>query len=1299
MGSKKRSSADLSSEDVEKNSHTDSFTKKKNKKSKRDKMNADDDTDAAPPGVASSGKNMELHKKRKASDKERKRAAALENDDGEPKPPVAVLVSDSNSDAAAASSSSLPELPLSYFRDLASPEASVREAAASSLVTRLQEIQKQYEVLPDKESVDGGLMLEAEKNDGLDNCAPHLRYALRRLIRGVSSSRECARQGFALGLTLPVSLISSISVESLLKLISDSLPVSSSMKGQDVKECLLGRLFAYGALARSGRLVEDWKADKDSQIIKEFTNALIGLAAKKRYLQEPAVHTLLDFVEKLPAEAVVTHVMEAPELHKWFEQATEVGNPDALLLALKLHEKISVDHPVFAKLLPVPFTSGKFFSADHLSAIGDCLKESTFCQPRVHSLWSVIRDMLLPESVVQSEDVSSVPSSSKKQKRNRKSNPVEEEATNNIRSFCEIFMEGTLLSSSHDRKHLAFDILLLLLPKLPASFVQHFLSFKFVQCLMDILSTKDSWLHKVATHFLTELMDWVKDDDSKRVAVTMALQKHSEGKFDNITRTKTVKDLAADFETEDGCTLFLQNLMNLFVDEQHVPEEPSSMKWALEPSSLNSDQSQTTDDNSEIGSNEEKDSVGTTGNSDVLKSWVIESLPGVLKHAKLSPEAKLRVQKQILKFLAVQGLFVASLGTEVTSFELQEKFKWPKTATPTALCKMCIEQLQLLLSNSQKIENPLPKESGLEQPEDPVSYFMKFLSTLQSIPSVSLFRSLNEADEKAVKELQETESKLLKEERNCGLSADANKYHALRHLVVQLLLQILLHPGEFSEAASELSVCCDKAFSSSPDLLKSDGEAEADGEEEPAVMDVLVDTLLSLLPHSSAPMRSSIEQVFKYFCQDVTNDGLLRMLRVIKKDLKPARHQEDQDSEDLDDDEDLLAIEEEEEEEEENEEIGETGESDDPTDDSETVTGVAVDREVPENSDDSDDSEEEDDEGMDDDAMFRMDTYLAQIFKEKRNQAGGETAQSQLVLFKLRVLSLLEIYLHENQGNPQVMTVYVNLAQALVNPSTAESSQQLLQRIWGIIQKKIFKAKELFKDESIELPALASLLEKNLKLAAKPFKSKKSGVDPSKKKQTAAWNRHKMIANLAQNSTYWVLKVIDSRKFSEIELEKVLDVFRNVLVGYFDSKKSQIKVDFLEEVFRRRPWITHQLFGFLVEKSVDPKVEYRRVEALELISEALRSLVPISKETQEESKKKMKSHLVQLSHLIKELVANMPEKQARRAKVRKFCGRVFRMVSSLKLTKSLLNGLGTEGQTACETALGDLFMNLKNTDD
>lgn len=133
------------------------------------------------------------------------------------------------------------------------------------------------------------------------------------------------------------------------------------------------------------------------------------------------------------------------------------------------------------------------------------------------------------------------------------------------------------------------------------------------------------------------------------------------------------------------------------------------------------------------------------------------------------------------------------------------------------------------------------------------------------------------------------------------------------------------------------------------------------------------------------------------------------MLRVIKKDLKLARHHEAGTDDEDEDDDDFLGIEEAEESDE--AETGETAESDEQTDDSEAVGGMeTISIELPEASDDDSDS------GMDDDAMFRMDMYLARIFKERKNQAGGETAQSQLVLFKLRVLSLLEIYLHENPG-------------------------------------------------------------------------------------------------------------------------------------------------------------------------------------------------------------------------------------------------------------------------------------------
>ncbi|KAJ4716026.1 DNA polymerase V [Melia azedarach] len=1211
--------------------------KKKMKKGKQE----DGDMAHGDANIPNSIKPMERRKKRKQMDKERHRSA-LEDKEIEPKQVGGVALKGeeirTSMLASSSSSSGMPDLRLSLFNDLASVEVSLRQAAAESLVRELQEVQKVYDRLGDQ-CAEGQMKLEAKKDDGLNDCAPSLRYALRRLIRGVSSSRECARQGFALGLTLLVGTIPSIKVDPLLKLIVDLLEVSSSMKGQEVRDCLLGRLFAYGAIARSGRLSKEWISDKNTPYIKEFTSLLISLAAKKRYLQEPAVTVILDLVENLPADAVVGHVLGAPGLHEWFEGAGEVGNPDALLLALRIRERVSVDSKMFGKLLPTAFSHGKLFAADHLSSLVNCLKESTFCQPRVHSVWPVLVNILLPDTVLQAEDAASISTSIKKHKKSRRSSSTEEEVAKSFRSFCEIIIEGSLLLSSHDRKHLAFDILLLLLPRLPASFLSIVVSYKLVHCLIDILSTKDSWLYKVAQYFLKELLDWVGNDDVRRVAVIVALQKHSNGKFDSITRTKVVKDLMADFKTESGCMLFIQNLVNMFLDEGQASEEPS-------------DQSQTTDDNSEIGSIGEKDLVGTLGNSDFLKSWVVESLPSILKYLKLDSDSKFRVQKEILKFLAVQGLFSASLGTEVTSFELQEKFRWPKAATSSALCSTCIEQLQLLLANAQKVEGSHSLANGLE-PNDLGSYFMRFLSTLRNIPSVSLFRSLSDEDEQAFKKLLEMETRLSREERNSGLSTNANKLHALRYLLIQLLLQVLLRPGEFYEAASELIMCCKKAFASS-DLLNSSGEDESN-DETPELMDVLVDTLLSMLPQSSAPMRSAIEQVFKYFCDDVTDDGLMRMLRVIKKDLKPARHRNAESEED--DEEDFLGIEEEDDIDE--AETGETVESDEQTDDSEAVTGGEAGEEVPEDSDDSDES----DEGMDDDAMFRMDTYLAQIFKEKKNQAGSETAQSQLVLFKLRVLSLLEIYLHENPGKPQVLMVYSNLAQAFVNPHTAEGSEQLGQRIWGILQKKIFKAKDFPKSESVQVSTLNSLLEKNLKLASKPFKRKKSAANPSKKKQSASWNRHKMIVSLAQNSTFWILKIIDARNFSESELQKVFDIFRGVLGGYFDSKKSQIKLEFLKEIFRRRPWIGHHLLGFLLEKCASAKSVFRRVESLDLVMEILKLLFPLSSDdvSREASKKKLKSHLPNLSHVIKQLVTNMPEKQARRAEVRKFCAKIFQM--------------------------------------
>lgn len=396
------------------------------------------------------------------------------------------------------------------------------------------------------------------------------------------------------------------------------------------------------------------------------------------------------------------------------------------------------------------------------------MQESAFCLPRIHSLWLVITDMLVREAASQ-HDINT--SSGKKHKKNKKASSCEDDLRN-LRNFCEVVIEGSLLLSSHDRKHLAFSILLSLLPKLSPSAIQLVLSSKVVHGLMDILSNESSWLYNAGKHFLKELVSVASHDNDRCAAVIINLQKYSGGRFDSMTKTKIVKELVGKFHNVEDCLYLVQNLMALFVDEESVTDEPS-------------DQSQTTDENSEIGPSEEQELLGQ-GNTDLLKSWVVNTISCVLKNLKLTSkgnsdsemakciEEKFQVQTEILKFLAVQGLFSASLGTEVTSFELQEKFKWPKNPISTSLRKECIEQLQFLLEDAQKDEAlHVPSEV---KSNDLGYYLMRFINTVCNIPSVTLFRTLSGNDDNAFKKLMAVESMLFHEVCNCLCSSLLTSY-------------------------------------------------------------------------------------------------------------------------------------------------------------------------------------------------------------------------------------------------------------------------------------------------------------------------------------------------------------------------------------------------------------------------------------------------------------------------------------------------------------------------------------------
>ncbi|KAI0488592.1 hypothetical protein KFK09_028430 [Dendrobium nobile] len=1297
MGSKKRqSSAVQESYGEEEKQNNDS---KSDMKIHKENSNGERGNSALQAALQSL-KPMERKKKRKEMDKERHQFVF------EAKGPSEVKNTSENASVIqmqlpSPQASVFPGFHIDVFRNLASADSLVREAAAETLVRELIEVQKAFEQLGNNVDSEGSPQLEAEKDDGLEGCAPSLRYAVRRLIRGVSSSRECARQGFSLGLAVVVEMIPAVKLEPVMKLIINLLEVSSAMKGLEARDCYLGRLFAYGSLARSHRLATEWILDKNTPVMREFTSTVISLAQKKRYLHEPAVAVILDMLEKLPVEAIKSHVLIAPGMQEWFQKAAETGNPDALFLALKLQERVSMDRETFGELLSLPLNAENFFSRENLQLLERCFKESTFCLPRVHSIWHFVINILIPDAKSQID----VEHCSMKNKKSRKC-CSSEDIIKNIRCFCEVVIEGILLQSSHDRKHLALNILQLLLPRLPASCINSVLSHKLVHCLMDILSTKSSWLYNAAQLFMNELICWANIEDDRRATIIVCLQKYSNGRFDCITRTDIVKKLVSKFRTSKSCLHFVHNLMNLFVDEAGITDEPS-------------DQSHTTDENSEVGSTEDKGSPGASGNMDSLKIWIINTMPHVLKNLKVGMklgisaqtesgnflEEKLKVQTEIVKFLAVQGLFSASLGTEVTSFELQEKFKWPKVASSSPLCTMCIEELQLLLEDAQKEE--LGGSVNNLELSDLGSYFMCFLKTLCSIPSVSLYRTLSNEDKRAFNRLQAAESRLYRKERKIDSGFVANKLHAMRYLLIQLVLQILLYPDEFSEAALDFVVCCKKVFPSSENSDSSEEEDAFDDNDMPELMDVLVETLLSILPRSSGRMGYVVEQVFRFFCGDITDYGLQRMLHVVKKDLKPLRHPvSDDEYDDDDDDDEILGIEDIDEMEEakademsvykehedDSEEMGNGGEkissSGDEFEEGE-LAGVEhqengqkrgedhplkLDKAVGDEEEDAKSEASDDSGGMDDDAMFRMDAYHAQLLKER---TGNDNALSQLLLFKLRVLSLIEIYVHKYPGKSHILAIYSCLVQAYSKYHGVAGNEQLGQRINGILQKKIFKGRDYPKGSDISLDSLEKLLEKSLKIASR--------------------SRVKDISSLAQASAFWLLKIVNSRNFSEVELSRIVQIFESLLVDYFNNRNCRLKSGFIKEIIRRHHWLGLKLFGFLLGKCTNAKSEFRRIEAVDMVDCIIKSVIPSSKvvgdkEAISKSSKLLKAHLPALCELIFQLLNNLPGKQSRRAEVRRFCTRSLQAVSMLNLKKSFRKAMKPECFSLCELHLGNAVL-------
>ncbi|KAI9159586.1 DNA-directed DNA polymerase [Blastocladiella emersonii ATCC 22665] len=281
-----------------------------------------------------------------------------------------------------------PQPVLQHFWDLASVDEKARVAAAHKLLVHLAPLHQAHAAAaPATAALDAALAAPVPADAAArkahnaallaavqDVLHPHVAYAFTRLVKGVPSGREAARQGFTLALTWLVRLAFptlrwAVLHAAMHKYILDAPSDSTA----DERDKLFGRMLVVTAALESGLAAHESTTAADAV---EMATALVAVIEAKQYLREAGLVLLFRLIEACPAHrAAIAETAAAALLPA---TAAEFTSLHQLTLSAYL------EHFKMATPLPV---SAEAFSA---GPITDLLLDATSVAPRLHTVWSVL---------------------------------------------------------------------------------------------------------------------------------------------------------------------------------------------------------------------------------------------------------------------------------------------------------------------------------------------------------------------------------------------------------------------------------------------------------------------------------------------------------------------------------------------------------------------------------------------------------------------------------------------------------------------------------------------------------------------------------------------------------------------------------------------------------------------------------------------------------------------------------------------------------------------------------------------
>ncbi|KAF8933972.1 DNA-directed DNA polymerase [Podila verticillata] len=905
---------------------------------------------------------------------------------------------------------SQPHLPL--FGILASLDASERNAAALTLIKSLAVLQNAHKT--DLDPMEGEIT--EERLDQL--CHPEVVYALKRLLRGLPSDREAARQGFSLALTELLIGLNFLTVKIVLELLFRFTEIKNFMKGKEERNHMFGRIFGYMSIVQSSMLTRPQTTAEDIQLI---VDDLIEYSQEKSYLSE-CCHQVL--VTMLP------QIAKHPKSIKYIADtlfAEGVNTPDQLYVAMALKElldnvnkQLPKDEQInWQKILGKSWKNPIILHSSNLKFLALLLKEtSTEEGTQVSSSWRQNLHPVWDSALAPYFDAS---------KSSAQIAPFND--------FWNVVIDTSLFdsSSSHERKFWGFQIFEKVLPVLGEDQIPLVFTTNFMRCFVNNLSSEDRFLNKAAKHTMAAMH--AKADSNEAVRLTLITQLLDKNpNFDRLSRSKTVETLLGGLDVSH-IQHYLQYLTKAFLQQ----DGPDSS-------------------NMERGKR-----------IDISRQWTIDQMFSLFRNHKVPREEGWI--KSILEFYLVHAFF--NIKKVDAKSKYVEAHVLPTPALSAATREHCRNRFYGMMAELSTMA-PLAKK---ESEEDTVNYSRKLngtmldgtfwcssaLSMMMDLEKAKNFESLTELGEEAAKarktalalvgKIQEKSKKASKE-----LKA---QYKAFELLFVQMILQLHIEPEDSTNILGELHECYDKVFTTSKKANSK--KAGDDDDEELQPIEVIIDILLSFLIKPSALLRHVSEQVFVIFADKMTKTGLELMLSTLqtkdnKDDMFGEEDEEDEDAEadahSQSDDEDSNDEDEDEEDESEDMDVDESEDDDNAPVDEEFRKKLAEALKVKDGDDD-----ESEEELLGDDEMMAFDDKLNEIFKQKKlAKAQEKDAKQTLIHFKNKVLDLLELYVKKQSSNELVLDLIVPLLSLVLIPSA--SNKPVHDKISALLRNKLAKIKD-----------------------------------------------------------------------------------------------------------------------------------------------------------------------------------------------------------------------------------------------